>query len=249
MKEMFLEKGFNDYISKPIEIAKLDEIMSRWIPPEKRIKTGVKRETFTGETGMIIPGVDVRKGIAMTGGTEAGYRKVLAQFYRDAVGRLPLFAKPPLEAEIAAFTAQAHALKSAAGTIGAAEVSKEAAALEAAGKSGDTTAIAEKLPEFCARLSELVTAIGEVFESEKLGAGSEEKAAASLSTLPSSLLSLKAALEVKNMEEIDSLLGELEKMPLDGEMREAVNAVSALVLMGEYEKAVQMIGGKVEHES
>jgi CheY-like chemotaxis protein len=38
MKEMFLEKGFNDYLAKPIEIPKLDEIMGKWIPQEKRKK-------------------------------------------------------------------------------------------------------------------------------------------------------------------------------------------------------------------
>jgi CheY-like chemotaxis protein len=82
MKEIFLEKGFSDYLSKPIETTKLDEVMSRWIPPEKRIKTdaGIKRETFSGDTELWIPGVNTQKGIAMTGGTEAGYRKVLVQF-------------------------------------------------------------------------------------------------------------------------------------------------------------------------
>jgi signal transduction histidine kinase/ActR/RegA family two-component response regulator len=40
MKEMFLEKGFNDYISKPIEISRLDEVMERWVPKEKQITTG-----------------------------------------------------------------------------------------------------------------------------------------------------------------------------------------------------------------
>jgi signal transduction histidine kinase/CheY-like chemotaxis protein len=37
MKEMFLQNGFNDYLSKPVEIAKLNEIMEKWIPAEKRI--------------------------------------------------------------------------------------------------------------------------------------------------------------------------------------------------------------------
>jgi response regulator RpfG family c-di-GMP phosphodiesterase/signal transduction histidine kinase len=36
MKEMFIEKGFNDFLSKPIDIGKLDEILGRWIPKEKR---------------------------------------------------------------------------------------------------------------------------------------------------------------------------------------------------------------------
>ena len=36
MKEMFLSKGFNDFIGKPIDTARLDEILVRWIPKEKR---------------------------------------------------------------------------------------------------------------------------------------------------------------------------------------------------------------------
>jgi CheY-like chemotaxis protein len=36
MQEMFLSKGFNDYLAKPIEIGKLDAIMEKWTPAEKR---------------------------------------------------------------------------------------------------------------------------------------------------------------------------------------------------------------------
>ena len=36
MKEMFLAKGFNDFIGKPIDTARLDELLIRWIPREKR---------------------------------------------------------------------------------------------------------------------------------------------------------------------------------------------------------------------
>jgi signal transduction histidine kinase/CheY-like chemotaxis protein len=38
MREMFLSKGFNDYLSKPIEISRLNELMEKWIPPHKRLK-------------------------------------------------------------------------------------------------------------------------------------------------------------------------------------------------------------------
>ncbi|MDR0998127.1 MAG: response regulator [Treponema sp.] len=37
-KEMFLAKGFDDYLAKPIEISRLEEIMARWIPGEKKEK-------------------------------------------------------------------------------------------------------------------------------------------------------------------------------------------------------------------
>jgi CheY-like chemotaxis protein len=35
MKEMFIEKGFNDFLSKPIDVSMLDKILERWIPQEK----------------------------------------------------------------------------------------------------------------------------------------------------------------------------------------------------------------------
>jgi hypothetical protein len=40
------------------------------------------------------------------------------------------------------------------------------------------------------------------------------------------------------MKEIDRLLEEIEGLPLDAETREAVNAVSDKVLMGEYQGAI-----------
>jgi CheY-like chemotaxis protein len=36
LKEMFLEKGFNDFLSKPIDIARLDEVIARWVSREKQ---------------------------------------------------------------------------------------------------------------------------------------------------------------------------------------------------------------------
>jgi signal transduction histidine kinase/CheY-like chemotaxis protein len=38
MREEYLSKGFSDFVSKPIEIPKLEEVMNRWIPQEKRRK-------------------------------------------------------------------------------------------------------------------------------------------------------------------------------------------------------------------
>jgi CheY-like chemotaxis protein/anti-sigma regulatory factor (Ser/Thr protein kinase) len=35
MKEMFIEKGFNDFLSKPIDVSMMDEIIGRWITKEK----------------------------------------------------------------------------------------------------------------------------------------------------------------------------------------------------------------------
>jgi signal transduction histidine kinase/CheY-like chemotaxis protein len=239
MRDMFLGMGFNDYISKPIEIVKLDAIVARWIPGEKQIKAGIvfRRERLGEKTGIHIPGIDTQKGVNMTGGTRAGYRKVLSQFYQDALGRLPVFAALPEERALAAFTAQAHAVKSAAGTIGAEEVSKEAAVLEAAGKTGDFELIGRTLPGFRAHLAELVEGIERALEEKR-----EETRIGGGEDVGKALSALQTALETKNMKKIDKLLEELEELPLDMEMRETVNALSDKVLMGEYGEAIVTIG-------
>jgi PAS domain S-box-containing protein len=251
MRDMFLKSGFNDYISKPIEIVKLDEIIARWIPAEKQIKAGmgIKRESFSGESGISISGVDTQKGIAMTGGTEAGYRKVLAQFYNDAAERLPVFAESPAAGNLGLFIAQAHAIKSAAGTIGAAEVSKEAAVLETVGKAGDMETIGAALPPFHEHLTELIEAIGKTLKENEersvktagleVGSGEKQKSA---DLIPdSSLLILKEALETKNMKKIDRLLEEIERLSLDVETMEQISTVSDKVLMGEYGGAIKIV--------
>jgi len=38
MRKMFLEKGFNDFLAKPIDVSKMDEIIERWIPRETERK-------------------------------------------------------------------------------------------------------------------------------------------------------------------------------------------------------------------
>jgi len=43
-KEMFIENDFNDFLSKPIDIVKLDEMLERWIPKEKRVKVNEEKK-------------------------------------------------------------------------------------------------------------------------------------------------------------------------------------------------------------
>ncbi|MDR3264658.1 MAG: response regulator [Synergistaceae bacterium] len=44
MMELFLDRGMNDFISKPIELDKLHQTLLTWLPPEKIVKTN--REMF-----------------------------------------------------------------------------------------------------------------------------------------------------------------------------------------------------------
>jgi CheY-like chemotaxis protein len=245
MREMFLEKGFNDFFSKPIEIAKLDEIMLKWIPKEKRLKTGKEavRESFSGESGLSIPGVDVVTGINMTGGTLEGYKKVLTSFCKDAIERLPRLAAVPSESALGEFTTHVHALKSAAATIGIARLSEEAAELEASGKAGDLGTIQAKLPGFYENLNRMAETIRAVLAEKAQGAGNGGGLSldATDSGIRGFFLELKAALEAKDMESIDRVTGELGHKNLDKNTREALDSVSDLLLLAKFKQALSIL--------
>jgi len=46
MREMFLKNGLDDFLSKPIEISKLEELIARWVPKERQIAPS-RRKTGT----------------------------------------------------------------------------------------------------------------------------------------------------------------------------------------------------------
>jgi signal transduction histidine kinase/CheY-like chemotaxis protein/HPt (histidine-containing phosphotransfer) domain-containing protein len=257
MREMFIAKGFNDFLAKPIDISKFDEMLDKWIPKEKR----KRKEKNEGNPSLIpnfslapnssspdIPGVDTAKGIAMTGGTEEGYRTILSAFRKDAEERLPLLQTAPDMDNLPKLITQIHALKSASATIGATGVSAQAEKLEAAGRAKDLVFIRENLIFFAESLAELAKNIRTVLEPPFLETGSETntgetsvsdtvslEAASLLSDLENALVTHKASSDIIH------ILDELDKKPLDQKTKETLERISFQVLMTEFDNAIQTV--------
>jgi HPt (histidine-containing phosphotransfer) domain-containing protein len=185
--------------------------------------------------------VDFAKGIAMTGGSDAAYRKVLAAFRKDALDRLPLFERVPGEPELSLFTTNVHALKSAAATIGAASVSQEAAELEAAGKAGDLALITGRLPQFYRDIQNLAEQIGLALNREETGKPGNKGAGAIFALNIPLFTELAKALEQEDIGTIRRILAELEEKPLDAKETEIINNISNAVLMSDFEEAIKEI--------
>jgi len=261
MREMFIEKGFNDFLSKPIDISKLDEAIDRWMPKEKRdarksaASSGVNEKgqrggnpkdgysnniggpALAGAGTITIPGVDTVKGIAMTGATLAAYKQVLTIFCKDTEDRMSLLQKTPEAAALPAFITYVHALKSASASIGAAEISALAAELEKAGNGGDMAFINERLPAFARRLGELTENIRAALQLNKTAVDS------SLPIIDHSSLfeELADALKTQNVPDIDRIIAALGEKPLDIKTKEALDKISDDVLMTEFENALKTI--------
>jgi len=272
MREMFLKSGFNDFLAKPIDVSKLDEILDRWISEEKKdalrstASSGVDGQEQHGGSpndgysnnigglasaspagvGLIIPGVDTAKGISMTGGTLLAYKQVLSLFCRDVEERLPVLQNIPEEDTSLAdilltLVTNIHALKSASASIGAAEVSAQAAELEAMGKAGNLTFIRGHLPAFTEQLAELIRIIKKALEPHRAPEEQKPSAASSLITHSPLFKELADALKSQNVSEIDRIIDELNQKQLDSKDKEILEKISDDVLMTEFDSALKTI--------
>ena len=253
--EMFLSKGFNGFIPKPIDIVLLDEVLNQWIRDKQSRNTLQQAEKekkkeerpMSNEQGLFfnLPGVDVKRGISMTGGTPELYREVLVLFCKDAEDRLPILQNLPEEDDLLTFVTQVHALKSASASIGAVNISTLAAELEIAGRAEDFTIIKDILPVFAGQLAELVNNIKTALEEYE-----RENQASSGSSLPDVcfplLKELAAALDSGRANDISRILKEIKtvsrEQPLDSASKEALDQISDEVMMVEYDNAKKILG-------
>lgn len=161
VKEYFLDNGFNDFLSKPVELPALDAILQAWLPqdkqePVKEAPRGTPEPPPADLTGLA--GVEVQQGMNYCG-TAALYRKTLLLFRDQLPGRVARL-RAALEAEDwADYTVEVHALKSAARWVGAMDLGAQAEALELAAKAGETARLGAETPallEACGALEEVL---------------------------------------------------------------------------------------------
>ena len=252
MREMFIEKGFNDFIAKPINISELDDVLNQWIPKEK-IKT-VSGEIKTNDEKpqiLTITGIDIQRGIANTGGKMKNYLEILASYCKDLEERLHLLQTAPDAGNLKMFVTQVHAIKSASASVGAAQVSAAALELENAGNGEDINFIAKTLPDFSGQLNTLVKGIKDALTASVSLAenAAQNEMAANGSSGPridGMLNDLENVLKTKKAQDIDLVLEKLMQQPLDAALKTVLEQISDDVLMAEYEKALRTINGVIK---
>ena len=237
-REIFLQQGINDFLAKPIDIHKLNDILERWLPPEKRVETlqpqpGIKQEM---RKAVSIPGVDVALGISNCGGGFAVYLNILGDFCKDAEARLVQITDAITTRDVKLYITLVHALKGAARSIGAIETGEKASWLEKAAAAGDLAAIKDKttdLQENVRALINNVKAALEQYEAED----SRERIDVSALRLDD----LKKALAEMDIEAVNKMLLDYAGLSLDPGIKDMIAEVEQHILMFDYDKAIEKI--------
>jgi len=186
-REKCIEAGMNDYLSKPIESARLEEIIRRWAGRRDAAadasSAGDGAETSVESPPTVAPvepsggappganrtdasaadqPVDVDKALLMVGG-DHGLLQVAFEAFLGNVGPMMERLQSALrEGDAAMLRAAAHRIKGSASTIAAEYVRARAARLEELGCAGEVQEASELVDELeseVVRLQEFVTAI------------------------------------------------------------------------------------------
>ena len=169
-RENFLKEGFDDYMIKPVESQKLEEMLIHYLPSEKvclvsqqeeEEKEQAKEDRWIDQLG------DLDTEAALKNcGSEDGYLSVLKIYYDGLETKAQDIQRYYDTKDWENYTIQVHSLKSSSRVIGAMALGEMAAELEKAGNEQDLDLIFEKTAPLLEKFRALGVVLSEIFEAD-----------------------------------------------------------------------------------
>ena len=240
-KEMFMANGFSDFMSKPIDTIILNSILEKWIAKEKHeiyTSDSSNKSVKQDEPYPEINGVDVEKGVYLSGGSLTLYMDTLEVFTRDSSEKIKEIQNCLNEGNLELYTIYIHALKSACANIGAAYLSEEAKVLEKAGDDANIGYINAYNNKFIDNLSEFLEKIKTVLENNKKN---NADIVSDINVIKPLLRELKTALENMDISIINSIIDKLGSFNFSSEINDKISAISDSILFYEFDKSLELI--------
>jgi CheY-like chemotaxis protein len=209
-EEMVRSRGFQAFLPKPIDMAKLDAILRRWVrdkakePDEAPAARPEGEPTGTRLDGVRIEGVDIRKALGRFSGDEAVLIDVLRSYSSGTRGLLGKLEEYLAAERLEDYAIAVHGVKGSSYAIFAQEVGGMAEALESAAKALALAAVQKGHGAFVGRTLALLQGI-----EAALGQLADEKPVA---RAPDAALlrELQGACAAFDMDSVDSAMERLE---------------------------------------
>ncbi|MCR5671181.1 MAG: EAL domain-containing protein, partial [Butyrivibrio sp.] len=152
-KENFMKEGFDDYLSKPVESDKLEEVLIKFLPSEKVILTKAEDPGSSENEKEPAPAedenpqwlskleqIDVEQGLKNCGSIDS-YLSILKVYYESVEMTQNNIETTYADKNWKDYTSYVHSLKSTSRTIGAKDLSRLAEMMENAGNALDIETI------------------------------------------------------------------------------------------------------------
>ncbi len=240
-REQYFEEGFDDYLSKPIDSVKLEELLIRHLPKAKvHILDGSGEEEKWSEEGfvpkMVPEGIDYELAVQTCGGSQI-LKQVAEEFRTDIESRAVRMESDVDSGNIDDFTIQVHALKSSARLLGAIRLSERAAYLESCGKRGDLVEIEQQMPymmkDYRSYIQKLDMMLGTKQETDKPLLSQDE--------LKYYLAGLRELAEAFDFDSLDIAINEMDGYRMPEDFKETFVKIKEAVMTVDREALLRVL--------
>jgi len=138
-EKMFLDSGFQAFLSKPIDMMQLDMILKKWVRDKskeallKKAEPEPEPEPDNSSLSFHIPEINKKKGLALYGNDEGIYMSVIRSYAANTTAIIEKL-RNVTQDNLREYAINVHGLKSTSGAIGAEGIRERAAKMEAAAK-------------------------------------------------------------------------------------------------------------------
>ena len=215
-EQMFLDSGFQAFLSKPIDMMKLDLLLKQWVRNKHKETSNVMASPLPEPTPekdgrtIPLPGIHEEKALSLYGYDLELYLPVLRSYAANTPAVIDNL-RHVTEETLSAYATNVHGLKGASGSIGAEEVRSRAEHLEAAAKAGN-------LAEVLAGNEILLKESGALVAAIQLwlhGENAQNNKPCLHAPAPALLTTLRQSCEQYNMNEVDAAMEQLESACYD----------------------------------
>jgi PAS domain S-box-containing protein len=238
-EEMFLSNGFDDFISKPIDIRQLNAVLNKLI-----------RDKQTSDT--LDKARKQKNNLYASGSHNIAVDLQLAEFFvRDAVKTVKILQaicnnKCRRGDDLPAFIINVHAMKSALANVGENELSNRASELEQAGREQNIQVILSSLPQFLESLNLVIEKLKpydeDGMEEESLSQSDDD---ITNSLLKKNLLAFQAACLSLDKKAAKEALTALKQKNWPKSTRNLLGDISEHLLHSEFEEAAAIAKGMI----
>jgi CheY-like chemotaxis protein len=147
-EKMFLDKGFNAFLTKPIDLMRLDAVIRQWVRDKNRedksleeeFPIGIEEQPISDVPSQVvswqIDGIDLHKGLKHFGDDEESLLQVLRSYTANTRLLLDVI-RGVTPDKLADYAITVHGIKGSSRSICASLAGDKAEALEKASKAGD----------------------------------------------------------------------------------------------------------------
>ena len=223
--KMFMENGFDDFISKPIDLHELDKHLLRFIYSKQSAETieEARMTKIQSDDGNVI--------------VKPQSSDMLAAFFlSDAKKAIEVMDTTInndhiTDADFKAYTVQAHAIKSALFNINKRDASAQAFELEQLGRNQDFKSLKKATQQFLLNLKSIVNEL-ETHRDNNASVEDED-----IDFLRQSLLTIWEACEQYDVDKAREMLHLLNKKSYTKHTREILSTIAGNILSGDFEEA------------